>query len=540
MKKFGIILVIMFCIFSILPGETIQAAGFSTSISGPGTISAGQTFSVDLRASSSVPLYGIEGSFSYDTGKLQLVSSTGKNGYTLTQGSKVVVDAASPKSGSFTFATVTFKAKSGFTIGSSAKVSMGGVIGSDGSATLSGSGSSKTVSMPVPKSSNNYLASLSVSPKGISFDKNKTSYTVVVDNNVTSAAIKASAADPKASVSGTGTKSLKVYENRFNVTVTAENGSKRTYSINIVRRDEDGNAGALSKNNNLKSLGVEGYPLEFKADVLDYILDVDNLITDVEISAEVADGKASMEIKKTTPFVVGENVVEVVVTSESGDNKTYVIRINRSGSAPTVPMAGLMEALGKVTSEEIAVISDETGVLTTEMLTALKDSGKTLIVKGRDESGKSLYEWTLNCGALQGGETLRTRVSFTSPNGAMMDAASNYAKGWILSFEDNETLPEGTRFQLFTGDGYQDGDLLRLYYFNEETQKLELVQEDLVVTDGAVVFPLEHTSDYLLTASKVPLEEEGGINIWILLAGLELMVILILGGLLLKNNKIKA
>ncbi|HBS92092.1 MAG TPA: hypothetical protein DEA51_06435 [Erysipelotrichaceae bacterium] len=79
-----------------------------------------------------------------------------------------------------------------------------------------------------PRSTNNYLSSLTVSSGTLNFNRTTNSYTVIVENDVTSVTIGASVEDSKSSVSGTGAKTINVYENRFSVVVTAENGSRRT------------------------------------------------------------------------------------------------------------------------------------------------------------------------------------------------------------------------------------------------------------------------------------------------------------------------
>lgn len=536
MKRLGALLVGIMLLLGGLSPQPIHAAEFSTSISGPSTISAGQTFTLNLNASSAVPLYGIEGSFSYDSGKLELVSSSGAGGFTLTLGSKVVVDTASPKNGSFSFATITFRAKSSFAIGDSTSISLGGVLGSDGSVTVSGAGSSRVVAIPVPKSGNNDLSSLSVSPGSLAFNKDKTSYTVVVDHSVTSATISATAADSKASVSGIGNKSLNIYENRFNVVVTAENGSKKTYTINIVRRDESGNAGAVSKNNNLKSLVVEGYALDFNPDILEYQIEVDNLVTDLNISAQTSDPNAPMEIKKNVPLALGENIVEIVVTAESGDKKTYLIRVQRSKDAPTVELSNLAAALEVATSEQISVFSDESGIIGADVIALLKEKGKNLLVKAKNSDGTILYEWMIPTASLQGTEVIKTKIFFDSEKQGALDVASNYAKGVALIFEENETLPEGITVKIYLNGNYQDGEKIRLYYFNNDTGKLELVQTGLAVTEGAVSFPLEHTSDYLLTKSNVIVEEAKKHNVFLYLAIFELIIIVELAAILIKKR----
>ena len=93
-----------------------------------------------------------------------------------------------------------------------------------------------TVKVTEPKSKNNNLSSISVDGYKL-VKKSDTSYTLDVGNSVSKITIKASADDSKASVSGTGTKSLKEGKNTFNIVVTAESGAKKTYVITVNRKD---------------------------------------------------------------------------------------------------------------------------------------------------------------------------------------------------------------------------------------------------------------------------------------------------------------
>lgn len=65
-----------------------------------------------------------------------------------------------------------------------------------------------------------------------------TAYTLKVTNNVDKIVIKAEKADAKATVTGDGSKDLKVGENKFEVVVTAENGTKKTYTITVTRKSD--------------------------------------------------------------------------------------------------------------------------------------------------------------------------------------------------------------------------------------------------------------------------------------------------------------
>lgn len=87
------------------------------------------------------------------------------------------------------------------------------------------------------KSSNNYLSELTIDIENFNFDKNTTEYTLVVDNNTQIITIDAKAEDEKAQVIGTGQKALKVGENKYTITVIAEDEAKREYNIVIAREE---------------------------------------------------------------------------------------------------------------------------------------------------------------------------------------------------------------------------------------------------------------------------------------------------------------
>lgn len=94
----------------------------------------------------------------------------------------------------------------------------------------------------------NVLSSLSINGYSLTptFDRLTNSYSIIVDNSVTSINISATLADQKASLTGTGNKNLSVGSNSYNVVVTAENGDKRTYTINVIRQEPSGSSQEIS------------------------------------------------------------------------------------------------------------------------------------------------------------------------------------------------------------------------------------------------------------------------------------------------------
>ncbi len=86
-------------------------------------------------------------------------------------------------------------------------------------------------------SPNNRLSSLSISGYNITpgFSSDNYSYTVELPSNVNNVNIKANAADASATISGIGDIELNSSNSTVDIIVTAQNGTKEKYSINIKR-----------------------------------------------------------------------------------------------------------------------------------------------------------------------------------------------------------------------------------------------------------------------------------------------------------------
>lgn len=117
-----------------------------------------------------------------------------------------------------------------------------------------GGSSSSSTSRPQAdhRSKNNNLAALSISEGTLSpsFNASVTEYSVDLSATTTKIKIDAKTADTKASVKGTGEIAVEAGENKLSITVTAENGSQKVYTI-IATVDEKPSIYLDYKNNKL-------------------------------------------------------------------------------------------------------------------------------------------------------------------------------------------------------------------------------------------------------------------------------------------------
>ena len=96
-----------------------------------------------------------------------------------------------------------------------------------------------TIDINKEYSSDNYLSSLSVEGYSIDFDKDKLEYSLDVDDDVANIDVSAKANDDKATVIGTGNIKLTDGINNIKITVIAENGNERVYTLLVNVKDID-------------------------------------------------------------------------------------------------------------------------------------------------------------------------------------------------------------------------------------------------------------------------------------------------------------
>jgi hypothetical protein len=503
MKKLTSLLFSLFLIFST--SQRVYAVAGTVVLTGPTQILAGQKFTVTFGVNNVTNMISLGANLNYETSKLELVSIDAIKATEPVQlvGDRIFADfnAATGRTGTFNFASIVFKAKSSFVPGQSTFVEVNAIEYSDGVSDFNPATKRITIKMV---SDNSYLKALTVSQGNLSFTKTTTDYVVVVENNISSIVLGGTADYSKSSVSGLGTKTLAVYSNVFNIVVTAENGAKRTYTVNVQRKDANGLASPPSTNNLLKEIKFTGYDefnLAFNKETVDYVLNVGNLVTSVEMIVTADDLKSKVEITQA-PLVVGPNVFTIKVTAENGDIKTYTITVNRSSDVPTVNEDEIITALSTVTTPSIGLNMPNSWEISSEILSALKTSGKTLIVVFKVEN-QTLYEWLIDGSKVTETTPIKVKMTFGSLDQDKIDALTNFASGVVLNFEENTSLPENTTLRLLVSPTYQDGAKINFYYYDSKANKLSLSAKDLVVTNGKVEIPLTHTSTYFLSQSKL-------------------------------------
>jgi len=208
---------------------------------------------------------------------------------------------------------------------------------------------------PTKKSNNANLKNLGIKPNDFTgFKSGTTSYSVSVPNDVTQVEVYAYKAEDKQNISGTGLKTLSEGSNPFDVVVTAEDGTQKTYRVNVIRlaKEETNNPDVEKPTNKIEvalaSLQIVSVSLNeaFKPDVYEYTATAKPDAKEVIVSGSANVENAIVDINAPEEYEDGENIITITVKEKDGDDKkVYTVKVIKEASEEekqekeTVPVA---------------------------------------------------------------------------------------------------------------------------------------------------------------------------------------------------------
>ena len=272
---------------------SMAAPGFG--VSAPGSVDPNGTFTVSFGS-------GTEGQYTYSVSGGTLISApdwvSGSGSLTVQAGGsgKVTVTV--------TAANVTTTDYQDIEPGTSKSVSVSVTTPqvtapstSDNGGSSSGTSNNNTPAPQDDRSRDNLLNALSIDGAEISpaFEAGVVDYTAEVWD-VAEITIKASARDGKATVSGTGTQALRLGENPFDIIVTAENQTKKTYHLVVTLNEKP----TVFMEYGGKKLGVVKNNTKVEA-----LSSFDKC--EVEIDGETVDGWYSTPLDMTILYMIDED-----------------------------------------------------------------------------------------------------------------------------------------------------------------------------------------------------------------------------------------
>ncbi len=213
----------------------VFAAGTTSIAFSSNSLNVGDKLTVTVKFSAPETMYAVEGVLNYDSSVLKF--EEGEDSNSSTAGSVIIAGSANGTSKSV---KITFSA---ITAGSSLISLSSPKYVSENEVNMEGCGASVSVKdKNAVQSSNANLKTLWISAGELSpaFSPNTTTYTIKIPYDKTVLTVSANPEDSSATVTVTGSKNMKVGQNKRVIKVTAGDGTVKEYILNISRLDENG------------------------------------------------------------------------------------------------------------------------------------------------------------------------------------------------------------------------------------------------------------------------------------------------------------
>ena len=195
------------------------------------------------------------------------------------------------------------------------------------------------------KNSNNYLSTLSVAEGSLSpaFDKEEPNYSITVEPHTKSLTITALPEVNTSNVQITGNSNFSIGENVVRIRVIAEDNSVNDYFITVTKEGSD--------NNYLQSLTIGNIEYTFDRETPEYEFNVDNSVTSISILGVAEDSLSTVAGNKTYNLNTGFNEITIKVTSETGIDRNYVVKITRAKNSNAY-LSGITISAGSISFDK--------------------------------------------------------------------------------------------------------------------------------------------------------------------------------------------
>lgn len=182
-------------------------------------------------------------------------------------------------------------------------------------------------------SSDATLSSLAISDGVLTpnFESHIENYQATVDNSVTQVSFLPILTNSKAKIISGKTCNLSVGINTCQIITEAENGTRKTYTVKVTRKNQEEEKPNASSDATLKSLTISHGNLfpEFRPSVNIYSTHVENKIDSITFTPILNHNKAKILSNNTCELKVGENICQIVVEAENKKQNIYKIYVTR-------------------------------------------------------------------------------------------------------------------------------------------------------------------------------------------------------------------
>jgi len=234
----------------------------------------------------------------------------------------------------------------------------------------------------------------------------------------------------------------------------------------------------------------------------------------LNINVSVGDGTPTVPtvaptVAQTQAVVQAATQTATTAKTTSSDGTTVAVHSDAQVvSSSSIVQSEKVAELLKTTMDNPAVnvVTDKATTLDSSVFSEIVGKDKTIKVDIVDTENKIIYSWsfdgkTISSSKLTADTILDLSISFDIDKDKQqaVEKLTNNKNAFYLSFTQHGELPGPATMMAYVGNVFADGTSLSLNFYNEETNKIELINEGLIVTNGYVEYTITHCSTYFLT-----------------------------------------
>jgi len=331
-----------------------------------------------------------------------------------------------------------------------------------------------------------------------------------------------------------------------NVVVTAENGSTKTYTIQVTRELPGDYEASKDAQLTMITPSYGALSPAFDTNIYHYAIDVPYECTEMSFTAQTSFLRATSNVLGISALTPGvDNVFYVVAMAE--DNKTskiYTITVRRSAIySMYLEEAYVTDIINQITKQSKPVTMDMSSapiqVVASSIMTALKENpdrqlivvcdGARVTIKGSDLKGKikdGFYDFTIN--------------PSSQYKEAMLSQASD-ADNFVFSTHHQGAWPGNVEYAIDTT--FLSGTEVNVYRYDAAKDQFLTIAKNVAVSGGTVAFAYDEGGDFLITTAvlddavssgnnaKQPSTNQGDTLLYLIAMGLTLFPLGILAGI---------
>ena len=151
---------------------------------------------------------------------------------------------------------------------------------------------------------------------------------------------------------------------------------------------------------------------------------------------------------------------------------------------------------------DIEVNLTKPDVIQKEIFDKMRGQDRTIEFNVVDENGK-VTTWTIYGKDINNAtKNVDLSLTYTAPQ-EIQDKINNLVgnkKSFSFTFANNDVLPCVTKIRLYVGASFLSGELVNLYYYNQQTDHSDLVANQIKIdANGYATFSIAHCSTYFIT-----------------------------------------